>query len=148
MARDGRKWTDGRPDKKEIIEKWRIENPSGTKAECIKATGISKPTVYKWWDSYLYKIKKLRKETDRWDLPKYYVVKEDKDALVKLQEYYSKGITDVEILTEKEVEDINELHEIKRKAEFFEEYKSDERFVNNHEMYTDYYLAWEIYYDK
>ena len=148
MARDGRKWTDGRPDKKEIIEKWRIENPSGTKAECIKATGISKPTVYKWWDSYLYKIKKLRKETDRWDLPKYYVVKEDKDALVKLQEYYSKGITDVEILTEKEVEDINELHKIKRKAEFFEEHKSDERFVNNHEMYTDYYLAWEIYYDK
>ena len=67
---------------------------------------------------------------------------------MKLQEYYSKGITDVEILTEKEVEDINELHKIKRKAEFFEEHKSDERFVNNHEMYTDYYLAWEIYYDK
>lgn len=39
----------GQPIKKDIIEKWQQENPNGTKADCIKETGISKPTVYKWW---------------------------------------------------------------------------------------------------
>lgn len=40
----------GRPDKAKIVEDWRKENPDGTKAECIRATGLSKPTVLKWWD--------------------------------------------------------------------------------------------------
>lgn len=34
----------------ETVQRWRFDNPSGTKAECIRATGLSKPTVYKWWD--------------------------------------------------------------------------------------------------
>ncbi|CAM2916688.1 hypothetical protein ERTO105960_09370 [Erysipelothrix tonsillarum] len=46
---------EGRPKgsgtKKEIVEKWKFENPEGTKAQCIRDTGISKMTVYKWWDS-------------------------------------------------------------------------------------------------
>lgn len=25
--------------------------PDGRKADCIRDTGLSKPTVYKWWDS-------------------------------------------------------------------------------------------------
>lgn len=29
---------------------WRILNPEGRKADCIRETGLSKPTVYKWWD--------------------------------------------------------------------------------------------------
>lgn len=41
---------EGRPPKLEIVYQWRMANPNGTKAECIKATGLSKPTVYKWWD--------------------------------------------------------------------------------------------------
>ena len=40
---------EGRPKKEDIIKQWRKDNPQGTKAECIKETGISKPTVYKWW---------------------------------------------------------------------------------------------------
>lgn len=39
----------GRKPKKEIIEAWQKENPKGTKTECIKDTGLSKPTVYKYW---------------------------------------------------------------------------------------------------
>lgn len=43
----------GRPigsDKSDIVKMWREENPNGTKAECIRVTGLSKPTVYKWWN--------------------------------------------------------------------------------------------------
>lgn len=39
----------GRPNKQEIVIKWRFAHPSGSKAECIRDTGLSKPTVYKWW---------------------------------------------------------------------------------------------------
>ena len=44
-------WRDGngRKSKSEIVEEWRKAHPDGTKAECIRATGLSKPTVYKWW---------------------------------------------------------------------------------------------------
>jgi hypothetical protein len=44
-------WRDGngRPDKLSVIAEWRSQNPEGTKAECIRSTGLSKPTVYKWW---------------------------------------------------------------------------------------------------
>lgn len=42
---------EGRPDKKVIVKEWRIANPSGRKADCIRETGLSKPTVYKWWDA-------------------------------------------------------------------------------------------------
>ena len=51
MKRLGRKWDDnnGRKSKQEIVTTWRTEHPDGTKAQCIKDTGLSKPTVYKWW---------------------------------------------------------------------------------------------------
>lgn len=39
----------GRKPKQEIIAKWRAEHPTGRKADCIRDTGLSKPTVYKWW---------------------------------------------------------------------------------------------------
>lgn len=42
---------DGAPTKKDIVLEWRKNNPEGSKSDCIKATGLSKPTVYKWWDS-------------------------------------------------------------------------------------------------
>lgn len=41
----------GRPQKSEIVKKWQKEHPNGKKAQCIKDTGLSKPTVYKWWDN-------------------------------------------------------------------------------------------------
>lgn len=40
----------GRKKKEEIVRAWRAEHLSGTKAACIRETGLSKSTVYKWWD--------------------------------------------------------------------------------------------------
>ena len=39
----------GRSDKQKIVEEWRKAHPDGRKADCIRETGLSKPTVYKWW---------------------------------------------------------------------------------------------------
>ena len=41
----------GRKSKEAIVKAWRKECPNGSKADCIRDTGLSKPTVYKWWDS-------------------------------------------------------------------------------------------------
>lgn len=41
----------GRPTKKTIVQDWREKNPSGTKYQCAKETGLSKNTIKKWWDS-------------------------------------------------------------------------------------------------
>lgn len=32
------------------VQEWRKSNPNGSKYACIKDTGLSKMTVYKWWD--------------------------------------------------------------------------------------------------
>lgn len=39
----------GRPDKAKIVREWREAHPEGKKADCIRDTGLSKPTVYRWW---------------------------------------------------------------------------------------------------
>lgn len=41
----------GRKPKTRIVVEWRMANPNGSKAECIRETGLDKKTVYKWWDS-------------------------------------------------------------------------------------------------
>lgn len=33
------------------VREWQQLHPAGKKAECIRATGLSKPTVYKWWST-------------------------------------------------------------------------------------------------
>lgn len=40
---------EGRPDKLSVVAEWRSEHPEGTKAECVRETGLSKKTVYRWW---------------------------------------------------------------------------------------------------
>lgn len=40
----------GKSEQSKKIEEWRKANPNGTKAQCIRETGISKPTVYRWWE--------------------------------------------------------------------------------------------------
>lgn len=40
---------DGRPSAEHIVQEWKKNNPQGRKADCIRATGLSKMTVYKWW---------------------------------------------------------------------------------------------------
>jgi len=39
----------GRPKAEQTVREWQEQNPNGTKADCIRDTGISKPTVYRWW---------------------------------------------------------------------------------------------------
>ncbi len=49
---NGTNWRDGngRKPKKDIVQKWQLENPEGTKYQCVKDTGLSKNTVKKWWN--------------------------------------------------------------------------------------------------
>lgn len=42
---------EGRPDKQAIVLEWQRQNPQGKKCECIRDTGLSKPTVLKWWNT-------------------------------------------------------------------------------------------------
>lgn len=52
---NGTNWRagNGRPKgsgtKEQIVKEWRLSNPNGKKADCIRETGLTKPTVYKWW---------------------------------------------------------------------------------------------------
>ena len=39
----------GRPTAEQIVQEWQLNHPNGKKADCIRETGLSKPTVYKWW---------------------------------------------------------------------------------------------------
>lgn len=40
-----------RRSKKAMIQEWRKNNPLGNKLQCEKQTGISRMTIYKWWDA-------------------------------------------------------------------------------------------------
>lgn len=46
-------WRDGngRPSAQSKVLEWRQQHPDGRKVDCIQDTGLSKPTVYKWWDT-------------------------------------------------------------------------------------------------
>lgn len=35
----------------QIVKEWRESHPDGKKADCIRDTGLSKPTVYCWWEN-------------------------------------------------------------------------------------------------
>ncbi len=52
----------GRKPKKDIVLAWRKDNPNGTKYRCVKETGLSKPTVYKWWTAYDEYLQELAKD--------------------------------------------------------------------------------------
>lgn len=45
----GESVTEGRPTAEQTVRSWRETHPDGKKADCIRETGLSKPTVYKWW---------------------------------------------------------------------------------------------------
>ena len=40
----------GRKSQAETVRAWRQDHPDGNKAECIRDTGLTRPTVKKWWD--------------------------------------------------------------------------------------------------
>ena len=35
---------------KEIVKEWRKQHPYGRKIDCERETGLSRPTVIKWWE--------------------------------------------------------------------------------------------------
>ena len=41
----------GRPAAQEAVQRWRQDNPGGSKKECKDATGLTYPTIRKWWDA-------------------------------------------------------------------------------------------------
>lgn len=41
---------DGRPTAQQTVTEWREANPEGKKIDCQRETGLSRPTVLKWWD--------------------------------------------------------------------------------------------------
>ncbi len=40
----------GRPSAEQKVREWRKAHPEGRKVDCIRETGLSKKTVYKWWE--------------------------------------------------------------------------------------------------
>lgn len=53
MIRRGQafKAPEGRPTKQQIVLDWRRAHPDGLKIDCQYDTGLSRPTILKWWDS-------------------------------------------------------------------------------------------------
>lgn len=49
LKEEGEMKPEGRPTKEAEVKEWRRQHPDGSKAECVRETGISKPTVYKYW---------------------------------------------------------------------------------------------------
>lgn len=49
--RDGNGRPKGSSQQRIIVQEWREKHPDGRKVDCIKETGLSKPTVYRWWDA-------------------------------------------------------------------------------------------------
>ena len=41
----------GRPTQEQTVREWQELHPGGRRADCIRETGLSKPTVYKWWQT-------------------------------------------------------------------------------------------------
>ena len=37
----------------EVVQRWRQDNPEGSKKECKDATGLTYPTIRKWWDKVI-----------------------------------------------------------------------------------------------
>lgn len=49
---NGTNWrnTQGQPKKNMIVYEWRRAHPEGLKIDCERETGLSRPTIIKWWD--------------------------------------------------------------------------------------------------
>lgn len=45
----GEEVNDGRPSAEQKVKEYRAAHPEARKTDCIRDTGLSKPTVYKWW---------------------------------------------------------------------------------------------------
>ena len=50
ILKDAGEKSQGRPSEREQVHKWREQHPNGTKSQCKTETGLSYPTIRKWWD--------------------------------------------------------------------------------------------------
>lgn len=51
LIAEGKYETVGRPSKARIVQEWRKNNPNKRKIDCQRETGLSRPTVLKYWDN-------------------------------------------------------------------------------------------------
>lgn len=51
LVKEGKFKDVGRPSKKEIVQEWRKNNPNKRKIDCQRETGLSRPTILKYWDN-------------------------------------------------------------------------------------------------
>lgn len=42
----------GRPSKSALVYDWRQQHPEGSKSDCHRDTGLSYPTIRRWWDTW------------------------------------------------------------------------------------------------
>lgn len=49
----------------QTVREWQEKHPDGKKADCIRETGLSKPTVYKWWAEYSSKTQIEQQNDDK-----------------------------------------------------------------------------------
>ncbi|MBS6560502.1 MAG: hypothetical protein KH355_09555, partial [Clostridiales bacterium] len=85
MRRQGKKWTDGngRPSKEKIVKEYLKEHIDATKAEVIRETGLSKPTVYKYYEQVKTEILKIQAEINDLNKEKAYWENELSKVLAK-----------------------------------------------------------------
>ena len=41
---------EGRPSAEQTVRDWREQNPNGSKRQCKDETGLTYPTIRKWWN--------------------------------------------------------------------------------------------------
>ena len=66
QRRKGTDWREGngRPSKKQIVYDWMYAHPFGSKSECKSDTGLTYPTIRKWWDECHREVfQKIEEET-------------------------------------------------------------------------------------
>ena len=74
----------GRKNKATQIKEWQDAHPEGTPKQCIEETGISKNTVYKWWNSEERTDDMANKKSNHLD----YVINVDgKEILAETEDY-------------------------------------------------------------
>lgn len=79
----------GRPDKEKIVEEWQKSHPNGKKADCIRDTGLSKPTVYRWWNGETIKKPAEQKKAADQEVKMVKVTAGDGEILeIPAEEYY------------------------------------------------------------
>lgn len=60
--RDGNGRPKGSGTAEQKVREWKAVHPHGKKSDCIRDTGLSKPTVYKWWEEPISKTVEYQEE--------------------------------------------------------------------------------------